>query len=190
MENSAEFAMEVNFDGLNRTFSKFLTDPKINPELKMVYLRLAKNPRITRLVEKTSTQSMYAICEEYQKYPNLYDDIFDGRIKICLEGNKSKYLSIFNHKEVKKNSNLRMYFGPNTLIEEVAEKFIACDIEKNKINKITIKLKEDKILTAGYNPENKLITMFVDLINTNHENNIILNFLHMTKRKKLDIIKF
>ena len=169
--------------------NKFLSDPRITPELKMLCFRLSTNPYLTNLIEKTPVCEVFEICEEYKKNPNLYDEIFSGNIKLLFYNSDNEPSPIVTPDKLSKASNLQMFFGNNTLAGEIVEKFIACDVTSTRINRITVKIREDKIYTAGFSPSNKLVSLIVDLLSEKHEAEIIPNFLKQTNSKRIDIIR-
>lgn len=172
------------------TIIKFLRDPEVDSELKDICFKLLENPFIESLLEKTPIQVIFEICEEYMKHPIWYDDIFNGEIKIFLNGLTDEALPIFKYIGIQGNCDLKMFFGPNTLIGEIIEKFIACDALNNKIRRITIQIKDSKLLTAGLNSENTVKAMIVDFIDiVAEEDNPIIKLLKIAPHKRIDLIR-
>lgn len=172
-----------------KILNKFLYDCKVTPEQKMLYFRLVKNPHLEALINNTRISEFFEILEEYRKHPNLYDEIFNGKVKLFIKDGKEKSFAIFDHKKIKPKSSLKMYLSPNTLMGEVVERFTTCNIADNIIKRVSINLYEEELITSGFNHNNKLVNMVIDLITGKIEESIIINFLRMTKNQRIDLVR-
>lgn len=189
MENNYEIIVIPEIDKDIKTILSILKELKISPELKRLCFRLYKNTYIKKLVDNAPINTLLEVCEEYKKYPDLYDEIFSGRVHFFLDGARKQTKPLFSPSGIKTDSHLKMFFGTNTLTGEIIEKFVTCTVENTEIKRVTIKLKEDKILTAGFNTENRMVSMIVDFLSPKHENDIILNFLNFKKKHRMDLIR-
>jgi hypothetical protein len=168
---------------------KFLKDPEVSPEIKDTCFKLLENPIIEYLVKKASVRTIFEVCEEYIKHTDWYDEIFNGKIKIFLKGLMNEALPIYNYLGIHNDYNLKMYLGPNTLIGEIVDKFVDCNALTNKINRITMKIKNNKVLTAGFDSKNEVKVMVIDFIDILEEEGPLLKLLNLTPHKRIDLIR-
>lgn len=171
------------------TIMKFLSDPEVSSEIKDTCFKLLQNPLIENLIKKASVHTIFEVCEEYIKHVNLYDEIFSGKIKIFLKGLMNEALPIYNFLGIPNDYTLKMYLGPNTLIGEIVNKFVDCNVLNNKINRITMKIKNNKLLTAGFDSKNEVKIMVVDFIDILEEQDPLLKLLNLTPHKRIDLIR-
>lgn len=171
-----------------KTIIKFLKDPSISPELKDMCFRLVTNPFIRKLLKKTPASAIFEICREYKKNPDLYDDIFNGRIRFFLKGSMNESLPLFNYKKTNDECNLKEFIGPSTLTGQVVEKFIACDALNKKIIRIMVKMQGDKLLTTAFDSNNKVVSMLIDQ-EAKSEGKIFINFLKSLANQRIDFIR-
>lgn len=177
------------YDKAPEAVLKILKDPKISHEIKDVCFKFLENPIVEEMARKTPISSLFEICQECIKHPDIYEDIFSGRIKIFFKGLMENALPILNHKTVKEHDNLKTVLGPNTFVGEIVEKFIICDINQNIVKRMTVKVNEDKILTAAFNSQNKMISMLVDPIENEFKKNKFMDFVNSTENKRIDLIR-
>lgn len=177
-------------DSKYKNLNKFLYDCKITPEQKMLYFRLIKNPHLETLISNTRISEFFEILEEYKKHPNLYDDIFNEKVKLIIKDGNEKSFAIFDPKKIKPKSSLKMYMSQNTLAGEVVERFSTCNTANDIIKKLSINLHEDELIMSGFNHKNKLVNMVIDLLTGKIEDSIIINFLRLTKNQRIDLVRF
>ncbi len=168
---------------------EFLKDPKVSPDIKQVCIRLLRNPFLSQLFEKTTFEVIFEICNEYKKHPDIYDDIFSGKIKMRLTSMDTA-LPIIDCKEIEKDCSIKSLFEPNTLIGQIVEKFAVSKTEYSQIKKIAVKIKENKMMTATFNSENRIVSMLVDFVSPKNKGNAIVNFLRTRNHKRVDLIRF
>lgn len=171
-----------------KTIIKFLKDPEISSDLKDVCFRLVTNPFIRNLLKKTPASAIFEICQEYKKHPDLYDDIFNGRIQFFLKGVMNEALPLFNYKKADSDSNLKEFIGPSTLTGQVVEKFSNCSAGQNNIMRIMVKMQGDKLLTTAFNSENKVVSMLIDQ-EAKCNDHIFVNFLKNLSNQRIDFIR-
>lgn len=171
-----------------RVIIKFLKDPEISPEIKKVCIRLLRHPFLSQLFEKTPVSVIFEICTEYNKHPEIYDDIFSGKIKLYSDS-MEKALPIVNYKELKNNCGIQTLFEPHTLIGQVVEKFAVCESEYRQIKRIAVKIKKNKMMTAAFNAENKIVSMIVDFVTAQSKGNELTKFVKTTDKKRIDLVK-
>lgn len=168
---------------------KFLKDPSISPDIKEICIRLLRNPFLSQLFEKTPVSVIFEICNEYSKHPEIYDDIFSGKIKLFVKGQTEKALPVIEYDNMAGDENIQKFFKPNTLVGQVVEKFAVCPTEYKEIKRIAVKLKENKVMTAAFNSDNKIVSMLVDFLSKNHKENALANFLDSKKTQRVDLVK-
>lgn len=170
------------------TIKKFLKDPEVSDEIKEMCFKLIENPLIAHLVEKAPVNVIFEICGEYKKHMAWYDDIFSGKIKIYLKGLMNEALPLYSYIGIQNDYNLKMFFGSKTLTGEIVEKFAACDAQNNKINRITVRIKDNKLLTAGFDSRKEIKAMVVDFIDFLEEGSLV-KLLNNTPHKRVDFIR-
>lgn len=168
--------------------AKFLKDSEVSSEIKDICYKLSENPYVDRLIENTPISSIFEACEEYKKHMSLYDDVLNGKIRIFIKEVLESALPIYSFMKVPKDSNLKILFGPNTLAGGIVEKFIICDAASNKIKRIAIETKNNKLLTVGYDSKNKVKTMLIEYPEVGIYDPLT-TFLHITHNKRLDLIR-
>lgn len=167
---------------------KFLQAPEVSTETKDLCFRLLLNPYVREVLKQTPISALFGICQEYKKHPDLYDEIFYGRIKFFAKGLMEDALPIFNYKEISHKSTLKNFIGPKTLPGQVVEKFADCGVTKNEIKRIRVKLKGSKLLTAAFNANHTIISMTVDPIEKDTTNDLI-QLLNTLAEGMVDLIR-
>lgn len=173
-----------------RTIVKILQDPEISADLKILCFRLSENPVVEKLLEQTPISGIFEICEEYRKHIDLYDDVFNGRIKYLSKGPIRRIVPIFNHSDLTQDCNLKKFFGPRTLIGQIVEKFVACGAETNRIRRVMIQVNGNKLMTIGFDHDNKIVSMLVDVMNAQNAKDDFIKFLQVTANRRLELIRF
>lgn len=173
-----------------RTIVKILQDPDISADLKILCFRLSENPIVEQLLEQTPINGIFEICEEYRKHIDLYDDVFNGKIKYLSKGPIRRIVPVFNHTDITQDCNLRKFFGPRTLIGQIVEKFVACGAESNRVRRIMIQANGNKLTTIGFDHDNKIVSMIVDVMNPHNARDAFAKFLKVTANRRLEIIRF
>lgn len=168
--------------------AKFLKDAEISVDLKSYCYRLAQNKNILHLLRKTQVSTLFWICEEYKKNPDIYDDIFSGKIKVYIKGSDTKAQALF-YSCYAECESLGEIFSQSHIIRQVADKFSNCKSNANNIRRITIKANNDKIITVGFNCEKEVVSMLVDYINIKNKSSKFLEGLISTNEKRMDFIR-
>lgn len=187
MESIAVSALTQESTGV---ILKFLNDPQISPELKAICFRLTSHQYIEKLLEQTPASAIFWICEEYRKHPDLYDDIFNGKIKFFRKGAMDKAVPLFNEKIIEDHSSLKNLFEPDKLIRQVVEKFVTFETGSNQIRRIAVEVNGNKMLTVAFNSEKKIVSMLIDYINAKQRTNAFMKFLNDSAKKRIDLIRF
>lgn len=169
---------------------KFLKDPSLSPEVKAICYRLSTHKFIERLLEKTPATTIFRICEEYKRHPDLYDDAFSGKIKFYLQGTMSHAEPIMDAKKLAEISSIQSLFEPETLIRQVVDKFVSFEYASERIKRIAIEINGNKMLTVAFNSEKKIVSLFEDFIKKTHKKNAFLNFINRSAKKRIDIIRY
>lgn len=187
MESTASPALSKESTGV---ILKFLSDPQISTELKSICFRLTSHQYIEKLLEQTPASAIFWICEEYRKHPDLYDDIFSGKIKFFRKGSMEKATPLFNENIVKSHSDLKNLFEPDKLIRQVVEKFVTFETGSNRIRRIAVEVSGNKMLTVAFNSEKKIVSMLIDYVNAKQKTDAFMKFLNDSAKKRIDLIRF
>ncbi len=168
---------------------KFLNDPTLNSEVKSICFRLSCHKFIQKLLEKTPATAIFRICEEYKKHPDLYDEIFSGKLKFFLKGSMNNAEPFMNTQKINQIATLQGLFEPDTLIRQVVDKFESFEFAADRIKRIAIEINGDKMLTVAFNEERKIVSLFEDYIKIKGKQNAFLNFINRSTKKRVDFIR-
>ncbi len=169
---------------------KFIEDPQVSPDLKAVCFRLASHKFMQKMLENTPVSAIFWICEEYKKHPDLYDDIFNGKIKFYQDGKTQKFLPVFDRNNINNSSNLKNLFDTDALTRQIVEKFVTFDQQVSNVRRIAVEVNGDKMVTVAFNSEKKIISMFIDFVNSGKfQKSAFLNYLCKDGKKRIDFIR-
>lgn len=124
--------------------SKFYREVPDN-SLRLAISKITQNPYAEKILERTPIEDMIYISREYNKKPDIYDDIFKGKIKFFAKGLQNNPMPVFNGECIK---DLNEIIEPKSLTNTVANLFDIYGTKENPIQAILIGLKEKIIRTA------------------------------------------
>lgn len=164
--------------------NKFL---KVFPDasLKEVLLRFAENPYVEKSLERTPITDMITICKQYEENPDLYDDVFNGKVKYFLNGLQDEPLPIFDN--TKSVGNIKELLSPDAMLGKLTKIFDAFDFKKEEIKKVSLQIKNDALYSASFDSKNNVIATFTLPINDGK--GILFKMLNAATDKRLDIIR-
>ena len=171
------------------SLSRLLKDPEVKQEIKEACFKFMENPILEQKITKTPANCLFAICHEYNKYPDIYDDIISGKIKFFLKGLMENALPVLHHKKVKEHEDLNKIFGPNSILNGVIERFAICDFGGNIVRRITVRVKKNEMMTAAFNAQNQIISMLIDTIENKPNRNDFLDLINSTENKRIDLLR-
>lgn len=173
-----------------------------NIKLKSVlvdsYFNIAQYSKIDQALEKLPPGDIKAICKRYEKNPQFYNDVFDGKVHILPHGCFDRPMPLTNY--LGKLNDIRKIFKKNSLINSLAEIFEVVETKKDcikKANKVSIELNGDKLHIAGYDSNNENMfysTLYRPIENSkNGKKNLaephLLELIKLAKPNRLDIIR-
>jgi len=168
---------------------KIINDPDVSQEIKDICFKLLKNPVLEQKLKKTSVSSFFNICDEYHKYPEIYDDVISDRIKFFTKDYIENTLPILHHRKIIEHEELQRIFGPNTILGGIIERFAICDRGGTIIKRIIVRVKRKEMMTAAFNAKNQLISIIIDQIKSHSYRNDFLDLINSTGNKSIDLLR-
>lgn len=133
--------------------------------LRTAISKIAENPYAEKILEKTPLQDMIFIGRKYNTAPEIYDDVFKGKIKFFAKGMQDEPFTVFKEEYAK---NLNDVIEPNSFMNSVVNLFDIYTTTKNPVKTIIIGLKDKTIKTAFFDKFGNIIKL--DSISTKNHN--------------------
>lgn len=152
---------------------------------KQAYCEMDQNPYIRTFLEKSPIDDIYYSCKAYEKNPELYNDIVDGRVKYFIHGLQKEAFPVFDKNE--QTSNLKDIFDKKSLPGKIAEIFNALDNGKNTIKKIAIGIKDNIFYTITFNKKQSALNEYKFPIK--HQDGIIFRMLNASEDNRIDLFR-
>lgn len=164
-----------------------LKNNKISTFFKESYINATRTPFVRNLFERAPEKDVLQITSRYNRTPALYDDLFNGKIKIFLKGLSDKANPVFNENAIKPENFKSMVTSKTSLIGEIINLFDGLDKDQKTINKISIQLKDKRMHLMTFGFDHKAIDEFD--IKVLDEKNPILNALKYSEDKRVDLYR-
>jgi len=163
-----------------------LKNEDISIYMKESYINAAKTPYVRQLFERAPEKDVINITKKYNQIPDLYDDLFNGKIKIFLHGISNNADPIFNENAVKPE-NYKEKLGPKSLIGYVIKIFDALDRNQKTVNRISLQNKDDRLRLMTFDFDHKAIDQFdLEILD---KNNPFVKILDYAQDKHVELYR-
>lgn len=144
--------------GIRSLINPLLTNPKVSNLFKESYIRARKNSLVYYLYEKMPQQDIIKITSKYSKEPEMFDDLFNGKIKISLHGLSDQPIGLFN-KDTVTPDNFKQSIDFKSLIGTAMQLFDFFEPDKKTVNRILIQVKNDMMRIIPFDFNKKAVAM-------------------------------
>lgn len=162
-----------------------LKSKKTNVLIKEALYRFSENPAIKNSLERMPSRDLFNVWENYKTNPELYDDMFNGKVKFKLKGVSELALPVYD-KDIN-TGNVRDLLAPESLIGKVIKMFDAFSETNGYAKKISLKMNGEKLSTAVFDKNDNTILSITRSVDDT--NNILFKMLNAADDKKLDLIR-
>jgi hypothetical protein len=148
--------------------------------------RIAENPYVEKILDRTPLRDMIKISKKYQNNPELYDDLLNGKLKFALKGLVDEPQPVFDDK---KAESLKDILDPKSLMGTVIQLFEAYGSKINPTQRVLLTLDENILRTKVYAKNGQVMMQASCPVKNENQNGIIFRMIKAANDKMIELIR-